>query len=242
MIGTQAYASVHKETSREVMDIESYLPLVKRIAYHLKGRLPDSVMVDDLIQSGVIGLIEASQRFNPTQGASFETYAGIRIRGAMLDEIRKGDWTPRSVHRKSRAVSAAISQVEGRLGREARDGEIAAEMAVSIAEYHRILQDTNSAYLLSIDMPDHDDLSEDRIVSTKKSPMLEISDEDFQKDLVLQIEGLPEKEKLVMSLYYEEELNLKEIGKVLEVSESRVSQIHSQAIKRLKARLTDWLE
>lgn len=241
MTGTQAYANIHKETSNDVMDIEIYLPLVKSIAYHLKGRLPDSVMVDDLIQSGVIGLIEAKQRFNASQGASFETYAGIRIRGSMLDEIRKGDWTPRSVHRKSRAVSSAISVVEGRLGREARDIEIAEEMEVSIEEYHHILQDTNSAYLLSIDQPDHDEPSENKVVSTMKSPVAEISDESFQEALALQIKELPEKEKLVMSLYYDDELNLKEIGKVLEVSESRVSQIHSQAIKRLKSRLTDWI-
>ncbi len=241
MTGTEAYASVHKETSREVMDIESYLPLVKRIAYHLKGRLPDSVIVDDLIQSGVIGLIESMQRFNASQGASFETYAGIRIRGAMLDEIRKGDWTPRSVHRKSRKVSSAIATLEARLGREARDIEIATEMEVTIEEYHHILQDTNSSYLLSIDQEDHHELSEDRMVGTMKSPIANITDENFQKELTLQIERLPEKEKLVMSLYYDEELNLKEIGQVLEVSESRVSQIHSQAIKRLKARLKDWI-
>lgn len=241
MTGTQAYASIHKETSSEVMDIESYLPLVKRIAYHLKGRLPDSVMVDDLIQSGIIGLIEAMQKFNASQGASFETYAGIRIRGSMLDEIRKGDWTPRSVHRKSREVSAAISTLESRLGREARDAEIADEMELSIEEYHHILQDTNSSYLLSIDEPDHDELSEDRMVGSMKSPMAEIADDSFQEALVAEIKNLPEKEQLVMSLYYDDELNLKEIGQVLDVSESRVSQIHSQAIKRLKARLKDWI-
>lgn len=242
MTGTQAYARVQKETKSELLDIESYLPLVKRIAYHLKGRLPDSVMVDDLIQSGVIGLLEAMQKFNATQGASFETYAGIRIRGAMLDEIRKGDWTPRSVHRKAREVTAAISIVEGRFGREARDGEIAEEMEVSLEEYHHILQDTNSSQLLSIDQPDHDELSEDRMVGSFKAPIAEITDEGFQKALVENIDSLPEKEKLVMSLYYDEDLNLKEIGEILEVSESRVSQIHSQAIKRLKSRLKDWIQ
>ncbi|BBP43152.1 RNA polymerase sigma factor FliA [Thiosulfativibrio zosterae] len=241
MSGIQAYANVQKQTSNEVLDIESYLPLVKRIAYHLKGRLPDSVMVEDLIQSGVIGLIEAMQKFNANQGASFETYAGIRIRGAMLDEIRKGDWTPRSVHRKSREVTAAISAVEARVGREAKDSEIAEEMGLSIEDYHFILQDTNSAQLLSIDEPDHDELAEDRIIGTGKTPLAELSDEGFQQALVEQIEDLPEKEKLVMALYYDEELNLKEIGEILEVSESRVSQIHSQAIKRLKSRLKNWI-
>lgn len=241
MTGIQAYANVQKQASNEVLDIESYLPLVKRIAYHLKGRLPDSVMVDDLIQSGVIGLIEAMQKFDANQGASFETYAGIRIRGAMLDEIRKGDWTPRSVHRKSREVSAAISVVEARLGREARDSEIAEEMGLSIEDYHFILQDTNSAQLLSIDEPEHDDLSEDRMIGSGKSPLAELSESGFQEALMEQIDELPEKEKLVMALYYDEELNLKEIGLILEVSESRVSQIHSQAIKRLKSRLKNWI-
>lgn len=242
MTGIQAYANVQKQaSSNEVLDIESYLPLVKRIAYHLKGRLPDSVMVEDLIQSGVIGLIEAMQKFDANQGASFETYAGIRIRGAMLDEIRKGDWTPRSVHRKSREVTSAISAVEARLGREARDSEIAEEMGLSLEDYHFILQDTNSAQLLSIDEPDHDELSEDQIVGTGKSPLAELADEGFQQALVEQIEDLPEKERLVMALYYDEELNLKEIGEILEVSESRVSQIHSQAIKRLKSRLKNWI-
>lgn len=241
MGGTDVYANIHKQTAGTSINIEDYLPLVNRIAYHLKGRLPDSVLVEDLIQSGIIGLIEAIQKFDATQGASFETYAGIRIRGAMLDEIRKGDWTPRSVHRKSREVSDAIARVEAHKGREARDEEIAREMQVSINEYYQILQDTNAAQLLSIDEPDHDEISEDRIVSKDKTPIAELSDHDFQRALVEEIENLPEKEKLVVALYYDEELNLKEIGEVLDVSESRVSQIHSQAIKRLRARLKDWI-
>jgi RNA polymerase sigma factor for flagellar operon FliA len=241
MSGTNVYEQIQKQSSSEVMDLESYLPLVKRIAYHLKGRLPDSVIVDDLIQSGIVGLIEAMQKFNANQGASFETYAGIRIRGAMLDEIRKGDWTPRSVHRKSREVSDAISRVETEQGREAHDAEIAAEMDLSLEEYHRILRDTNSAQLLSIDEPDHNELSEERIVSSSPTPLAELAESGFQEALAEQIESLPEKEKLVMALYYDEELNLKEIGEIFEVSESRVSQIHSQAIKRIRSRMSDWI-
>jgi len=241
MTGTNLYEQVQKQSNAELLDLEAYLPLVKRIAYHLKGRLPDSVMVDDLIQSGIIGLIEAMQKFNANQGASFETYAGIRIRGSMLDEIRKGDWTPRSVHRKSREVSEAIAKVEARIGREAHDDEIAIEMGVEIEEYHRILRDTNSAQLLSIDEPDHDELSEDRMVSNSQSPLAELAESGFQSTLAEEIDNLPEKEKLVMALYYDEELNLKEIGEVLEVSESRVSQIHSQAIKRIRSRMSDWI-
>jgi len=241
MSATNVYEQVQKQSSQEVLDVEAYLPLVKRIAYHLKGRLPDSVFVDDLIQSGIIGLIEAMQKFNSNQGASFETYAGIRIRGAMLDEIRKGDWTPRSVHRKSRAVSDAINRVESKEGREARDEEIAAEMGLDIEQYHHILQDTNSAQLLSIDEPDHDELSEGQIVGNSQTPFAELIENGFQEALVNEIDNLPEKEKLVMALYYDEELNLKEIGEVLGVSESRVSQIHSQAVKRIRARMVNWL-
>lgn len=236
------YTSVQNQSSGAIkQDFEAYLPLVKRIAYHLKGRLPDSVFVDDLIQSGIIGLIEAMQKFNANQGASFETYAGIRIRGAMLDEIRKGDWTPRSVHRKSREVSDAINRLESRLQREVHDEEVAEELGVPLSEYHRMLQDTNGAQLLSIDEPDHEELSEDRMVGSMANPFAELKDSGFQASLADQIGMLPEKEKLVMALYYDEELNLKEIGEVLDVSESRVSQIHSQAIKRLRARLADWI-
>ena len=242
MTGTSVYEQVQKECASEVMELEQYLPLVKRIAYHLKGRLPDSVFVEDLIQSGVVGLIEAMQKFNANQGASFETYAGIRIRGSMLDEIRKGDWTPRSVYRKSRAVSEAINQVESKVGREARDEEIAEEMGVTLKEYHHILQDTNSVQLLSIDQPDHEELSEGRMLGQGMSPFGELAESGFQQALVNEISNLPDKEKLVMSLYYDEELNLKEIGEVLDVSESRVSQIHSQAVKRIRSRMADWIQ
>lgn len=241
MNGANLYTQVQGVSDSPMGDVERYLPLVKKIAYHLKGRLPASVFVDDLIQAGVIGLIEALHKYSATQGASFETYAGIRIRGAMLDEIRKGDWTPRSVHRKSREVSGAIALVEARLGREAHDGEVAEELGVSLTEYHQILLDTSSAHLLSIDEPDHDDLSEGQIDGHTKSPLTELAESGFKDSLADAIDQLPEKEKLVMALYYDEELNLKEIGQVLDVSESRVSQIHSQAIKRLRSRLSDWI-
>jgi RNA polymerase sigma factor for flagellar operon FliA len=236
-----AYKQVQSTQDNPLNELEQHLPLVKRIAYHLKGRLPSSVFVEDLIQAGVIGLIEAMQKYTATQGATFETYASIRIRGAMLDEIRKGDWTPRSVHRKSREVSEAIAQVEARLGREAHDQEIADQLNISLHEYHQILLDTSCAQLLSIDEPENDDLSEDQIDGHMKSPFAELMEAGFHEALAKSIENLPEKEKLVMSLYYDEELNLKEIGEVLGVSESRVSQIHTQAIKRLRSRLSDWI-
>ncbi|RKF19497.1 RNA polymerase sigma factor FliA [Alginatibacterium sediminis] len=216
--------------------------LVKRIAHHLVARLPASVIVDDLIQSGMIGLIEAARNFDGSKGASFETYAGIRIRGAMLDEIRRGDWVPRSVHKNSRAISAAINEVEKRTGRDARDQEVAAELEVSLDEYHRMLTDVNSGKVLGID-----DLgvSED-VISTDDSraqnrPAEGYTNQRFQSALASCIKTLPERESLVLSLYYDEELNLKEIGEILSVSESRVSQIHSQALARVKTRMQDWV-
>ena len=142
-------------TAVQNLDIENvvtqHASLVKRIAYHLKGRLPDTVLVDDLIQSGMVGLLEAAKNFNPTQGASFETYAGIRIRGAMLDEIRRGDWTPRSVHRKSRDMMEAIRKVENRTLSSATDSEIAIEMGIDLSEYNKILRDSSVAQIFSID-------------------------------------------------------------------------------------------
>jgi len=221
--------------------LERYTVLVKRIAYHLLARLPASVIVDDLIQSGMIGLLEASNNFDPSKGASFETFAGIRIRGAMLDEIRRGDWTPRSVHKNSRMVSEAIKELEASLGRDVTDTEVADKLDISLNEYHHILNDVSSGKIIGID-----DLgvSEDSMMShensTEDEPYKQIEQTVFKKALSDCITTLPERESIVLSLYYDEELNLREIGQILDVSESRVSQIHSQAMHRLKARMQSW--
>ena len=220
--------------------VERHAPLVKRIAQHLLARLPSSVLLDDLIQAGMIGLLEASRNFDGSKGASFETYAGIRIRGAMLDEIRRGDWVPRSVHRNSRTIADAIENVEQAHGRDARDTEVAAYMGVGLGEYHAMLQDVSCGKIIGIE-----DLgvSEDVIGGPEAGNNLgfdELAAERFQAALAENIDRLPEREALVLSLYYDEELNLREIGEVLNVSESRVSQIHSQAMHRLRARLRDW--
>lgn len=228
------------QTDKSVL-IEQYTVLVKRIAYHLLARLPASVLVDDLIQSGMIGLLEASNNFDHTKGASFETFAGIRIRGAMLDEIRRGDWTPRSVHKNSRMVSDAIKELESELGRDVTDKEVADKLDISLNEYHHILNDVSSGKIIGID-----DLgvSEDALNLENKSisdePYNQIEEIVFKRALSECISTLPERESLVLSLYYDEELNLREIGQVLDVSESRVSQIHSQAMHRLKARMHSW--
>lgn len=220
--------------------VERHAPLVKKIALHLLARLPDSVQLDDLMQAGMIGLLEAAQKYTSTKGASFETYAGIRIRGAIVDEIRKGDWVPRSVHRNARRVSQAIKAVEARLGREAQDAEVAEELGMTLAEYHACLNDANSGRLFSLDELNESGELPIEQIDNSDNPLQGFTSNVFRRSLAEAIEDLPEREKLVLSLYYQEELNLKEIGAVLEVSESRVSQIHSQATARLRARLSDW--
>ncbi|MBB1125778.1 RNA polymerase sigma factor FliA [Thiospirillum jenense] len=221
--------------------VAAHIELVHRIAHHLAARLPASVQIDDLIQSGMIGLIEASRQFQSGQGAVFATYAGIRIRGAMIDELRRADWAPRSVHRNSRRVAAAIATIEGREGRAARDSEIAAVLEVSLSDYHAMLQDSAGTHLLGIDDFFGEEGDPDRRLPIGlNTPGDEVESDQFRTALADAIADLPEKERLVLALYYNEELNLREIGAVLEVTESRVSQIRSQAILRLRARLHDW--
>ncbi len=221
--------------------VEQHAPLVKRIAHHLLARLPASVLVDDLIQAGMIGLLEASRNFDGSKGASFETFAGIRIRGAMLDEIRKGDWTPRSVHKNSRAITEAINQVEKITGRDARDLEVAEFMGVSLNDYHQMLNEVNAGRIIGIeDLGVTEDVLGGDSDKSHDEPFDDFAQGTFQKALAHAITTLPEREAIVLSLYYDEELNLREIGEVLEVSESRVSQIHSQAMHRLKSRMQSW--
>ena len=216
--------------------IVRHAELVKRIAYHLAGRLPPSVAVDDLIQAGMLGLMEAAANYTASRGASFETYAGIRIRGAMIDALRALDWAPRSVHRKARAAAAAVREVERSTGRGARDAEIAQQMGVSLEEYHSIVQNAASCRLASLD----DETGAG--AESQADPFRETADEQMRAALAKAIEALPERERLVMSLYYSDGLNLKEIGEVLKVTESRACQLHGQALVRLKARLADWRE
>ncbi|RUO30253.1 RNA polymerase sigma factor FliA [Aliidiomarina soli] len=222
--------------------VEQHSNLVKRIAHHMVARLPASVQVDDLIQAGMIGLLEAAGNFDHGKGASFETFAGIRIRGAMLDEIRRGDWAPRSVHRNGRLIADAIRDVESETGRDARDVDVAKRLDMGLEEYHSILNDVRSGRMIGIeDLGVTDDvLLSDKQDASFDGPFNDIEQDAFQNALSSTIRTLPEREALVLSLYYDEELNLKEIGEVLSVSESRVSQIHSQAMMRLKSRMQDW--
>lgn len=239
MSGLAMY-NIQKQDNREEI-VNQHAPLVKRIAYHLMSRLPPCVQADDLIQAGMIGLLEASCNYDATQGASFETYAGIRIRGSMLDEIRKNDWAPRSVHRKARRVSEAVRMIENIKGRDARDSEVAQELGMPLDEYHKMLQDASGYLVLSFEDMGMDDEAVAAQFADRAPGILEgLQRDDFKKNLREAIVGLPERERLVMALYYDEELNLREIGAVLGVSESRVSQIHSQALIRLQARLSQW--
>ncbi len=233
-----AQSKVNQQTQDTL--IKTHALLVKRIAHHLLGRLPQSIQLDDLIQAGMLGLLEAVRHYDDTKGASFETYAGIRIRGYMLDEVRRNDWVPRSVYRNARMVSAAVKIVENRLGRDAKDHEVAEELGVSLTEYHDILNDSAGAHLYGFeDLGVTDDLLKDETLAISTEPHINALRNDMRNHLTQVLDSLPKKERLVLSLYYEQDLNLKEIGDVLGVSESRVSQIHSQATHRIKARLPE---
>ncbi|HET8691625.1 MAG TPA: RNA polymerase sigma factor FliA, partial [Steroidobacteraceae bacterium] len=193
-----------------------YAELVKRIAYHLVGRLPPSIEVDDLIQAGMMALLEAGRQYAPDRGASFETYAGIRVRGAMLDEVRRNNWAPRSVHRRMREVGDAIRRIEHEGGAPASPGDVAVALGIPLDEYHRILADTLSSRMFSFEQV----LEEGQegaypMAEADAGPESELVDERFRAALAETIDGMPEREKLVLALYYDEELNLKEIGQVL---------------------------
>lgn len=237
---TTAQASASQPYADDL--ITRYAPLVKRIAHHLISRLPPSVQIDDLIQAGMIGLLEASRNYDPSQGASFETYAGIRIRGSMLDEIRKGDWAPRSLHRKARQVAKAVQEIEAEQGRDARDSEVAERLGITLDEYYQILHDATAHKVFSFeDVPLRVEGTTEGLTQKFPIPHEYAENQDFLQALANAITGLPERERLVMSLYYDDELNLREVGEVLGVSESRVCQIHAQALIRLRARMSECL-
>lgn len=225
--------------------VEKFAPLVKRIAYHLMTRLPASVQVDDLIQAGLIGLLDAADHYDGSQGAQFETYAVQRIRGAMLDELRQADWLPRTVRKNLRQIEAAISKLEQQYGRAPSESELAKEMNVPLADYQQMLLDARGHQLIYYeDLQDSEgsDFFERHHATDENNPLQILEDQGFRHVLVEAIKGLPERERQMMAMYYEQELNLREIGEVLGVSESRVCQLHSQAVARLRAKLREWIE
>jgi RNA polymerase sigma factor for flagellar operon FliA len=220
--------------------VQRFAPLVKRIAYHLMARLPSSVQVDDLVQNGMLGLLDAINRFEAGMGAQFETYAAQRIRGAMLDGLRENDWLPRSLRRDFRRIETAIAQLEQEYGRSPSENELAAALGMPLPEYQKMLQDARGHQLISFeDMVDEgdEDFLERHLTDNSSEPSKILEDESLRLALVRGIEALPEREKMMMALYYEQDLNLREIGEVMGVTESRVCQLHSQAVARLRVRI-----
>ena len=224
--------------------IDQYLPLVRRLAHHLIAKLPASVQLDDLIQAGLIGLMDAISKFEEGQGAQFETYASQRIRGAMLDELRQADWMPRGIRQAQRKIETATVKAQQTLGRSASEAEIAAVMGVGLDEYQTMLFESRGAQLVFYDDYAEDGDGEgylDRQMDgdEEANPQAILGDHRFRSTLVQAIGELPEREKMLMALYYEQELNFREIAAVLGVTESRVCQLHTQAVSRLRAKLRD---
>ncbi|HEU5435638.1 MAG TPA: RNA polymerase sigma factor FliA [Telluria sp.] len=222
--------------------LTDHMPLVKRLAHHMKAKLPPSVEVDDLIQAGMIGLLDAISRYEETHGAQFETYAVLRIRGAMLDELRNSDWLPRSMRQNMRKIEAAMASLQQKLGHAPTESEVAKSLKLSLADYQDMLADGGGHQLVYYeDFHDNEgnDSFLDRYATDDDDPLRALLDTDFRQAVIDAIDGLPPREKILMGLYYEEEMNLKEIGAVMGVSESRVSQLHTQAVARLRATLRE---
>ncbi|MBH8610373.1 RNA polymerase sigma factor FliA [Pseudomonas mohnii] len=229
------YTAQGKINQQEVL--QQYLPLVRRQALGLKTRLPANIELDDLIQAGSIGLLDAMSRYDFSVGATFGTFASQRIRGAMIDELRTRDWVPRSVRRNARALEDAMHRVEQSLGRPAKEREVASAMGLTLAEYHQVLSDTNGSQMLPIDDVGEEHI--DAISSRHLTPFAELVNDRNRAQLMRAIDALPARERLLLALCHHEKLNLREIGLVLEVSESRACQLHSQAIARLRASMTE---
>jgi RNA polymerase sigma factor for flagellar operon FliA len=231
--------------------LAQHAPLVRRLALQLIAKLPASVELDDLIQVGMMGLLDASEKYQDDQGAKFETYASQRIRGAMLDELRANDWVSRGLRKSSRSVSTAVRAQEQKLGRAPSEREIAQELQLPLEAYQQLLQEIHGCQLVYYEDFDRGDPESrensflDRQDHGSRTladePLTQLLQGDFRRQLVAAIGQLPEREQLLLSLYYEEELNLREIGAVLDVTQSRVCQLHSQAINRLRGSLGDLL-
>lgn len=231
-----------KEIDTEQFIIE-FTPLVKRIAYHMLTRLPASVQVDDLIQAGMIGLLDAINRYEGSYGRQFESYAAQRIRGSILDELRDADWLPRSIRKKMRLIESAVSALEQRNGCAPSEQELAKELNMSLDEYQETLQSARGAQLIYYEdfQQEDDEPFLDRLCADSDSdPLNALLDDNFRAHLINAIDNLPPREKQVMGMHYEQEMNLREIGEVLGVSESRVCQLHTQAIARLRSRMRNF--
>ena len=224
--------------------LKQYSPLVRRLAHQMIAKLPANVELDDLIQVGMIGLTDALSRYDAAQGVQFETFATQRIRGAMLDELRGSDWMSRGDRRHQRSIEAAVHRLEQRLQRAPHESEIADELGMMLADYQELLgkvRGTQLVYLedMSGDEGDNDFLDR-HVADAASDPLAVLNDRKMREALVEAIKLLPEREQYVMSMYYEHDMNLKEIAAVLKVTESRVCQLHSQSIARLRVKLREW--
>ncbi len=223
--------------------LKQYSPLVRRLAHQMIAKLPANVELDDLIQVGMIGLNDALSRFDANQGVMFETFATQRIRGAMLDELRGGDWMSRGDRRHQRSIEAAVHRLEQKLQRAPNESEIADEMGMMLADYQELLgkvRGTQLFYLEDLSGEDGDDFLDRHVADEGANPLDMLEDHRMREALVDAIGKLPEREQHVMSMYYERDMNLKEIAAVLGVTESRVCQLHSQSIARLRSKLRQW--
>ncbi len=235
----EAHQAEPTEASKEAL-LVVYLPVVRQVASRMKMSLPQSVNLEDLVGAGLMGLINSVENFNPELGFKFETYAIPRIRGAILDGLRDFDWVPRSIRSKEKLLESTIVALETELGRMPADEEISERLDLSMSEYHKLVDDVGATSMLSFDRPlTSDDESGgslyDLVASTDGDSPLDLMERKEIRRLIIElINRLPEQEKLVIALYYYEELTLKEIGKVLDISESRVSQIHTKIIMSMK--------
>ncbi len=222
--------------------IRQYQPLVRRLAHHMMVKLPANVQVDDLIQVGLIGLSEALTRYEATQGVQFETFATQRIRGAMLDELRNNDWMSRGSRKSQKEIEQALRRLEHRLGRSPQESEIAAELGLSLVDYQTLLGKVRGTQLVYLEdmagaAEDENNFLDRHVGDEEADPMHMLRDQRLRQALVAAIKNLPEREQFIMSMYYEQDMNLKEIAAVLDVTESRVCQLHSQSIARLRSKM-----
>ena len=224
--------------------LKQYTPLVRRLAHQMIAKLPANVQIDDLNQAGMIGLHDAMSRFDSAQGVQFETFATQRIRGAMLDELRSGDWMSRGDRKQQRQIESAVHKLEQQYGRAPAESEIAKEMGLSLGDYQEVLTKVRGTQLVYLEDMTGDDGDQDfldrHVADAASDPLAMLNDQRMREALVDAIKLLPEREQYVMSMYYEHDMNLKEIAAVLKVTESRVCQLHSQSIARLRSKLRAW--
>ncbi len=236
------YNATGKTDDKEKL-VLAHADMVRKIAYQIKAKLPANIEIDDLMQAGMIGLLDASDKFQDNQGAQFATYAGQRIHGAIMDELRGSDWVPRSVRKQMREIETAIHYLEQKLGRGPTEAEVAKRMNITLDQYHAYLHDSSGHRLIYFEdfhqEQDTEHYLDAHVVNEKADALRLLMSTEFKDNLTRAIEALPDREKTLMSLYYEQDLNLKEIGAVMNITESRVSQLHSQAVARLRVSLQD---